>query len=73
MHKEFYKDLGIRIKYFRKLRGITQQELAERMDMSLNFIGKIEVAFCKPSLDTLIKLATVLNTNVSDITRFYKD
>lgn len=54
----------------RKKLGLTQQELADKLDMSLNFVGKIEVAFSKPSLDTLIEIADVLETTVSDLTKF---
>lgn len=66
----FYKKLGKNIKTRRKALGLTQQELADKMDISLNFMGKIEVAFSKPSLDTLIQLADALETTVSDLTKF---
>lgn len=66
----FYKMLGKNIKARRKALGLTQQELAEKMDMSLNFIGKIEVAFSKPSLETLIQIADALETTVSELTKF---
>ena len=32
-------------------------------------MGKIEVAFSKPTLDTLIELAYALDTTVSDLTK----
>ena len=67
---DFYKQLGKNIKKRRKELGLTQQELADRLDMSLNFVGKIEVAFSKPSLDTLIEIAKALETSVSNLTRF---
>ncbi len=66
----FYKMLGKNIKTRRKELGLTQQELADKLNMSLNFVGKIEVAFSKPSLDTLIEIADVLETTVSDLTKF---
>lgn len=66
----FYKQLGKNIKERRKSLGYTQQQLADKMGLSLNFIGKIEVAFSKPSLDTLIELAEILETSVSDLTKF---
>ena len=66
----FYKMLGKNIKTRRKELGLTQQELADILDMSLNFIGKIEVAFSKPSLDTLIEIANALDTTVSELTKF---
>lgn len=67
---DFYKMLGKNIKTRRKELGLTQQELADILDMSLNFIGKIEVAFSKPSLDTLIEIAKALDTTVSELTKF---
>ena len=70
MYGEFYKLLGKNIKARRKEIGLTQQELADKMDISLNFMGKIEVAFSKPSLDTLIQIADALDTTVSDLTKF---
>lgn len=67
---EFYRNLGQNIKNRRKELGLTQQQLADKMNMSLNFVGKIEVAFSKPSLDTLIEIADVFETTVSDLTKF---
>ncbi len=66
----FYTELGKNIKKRRKELGLTQQELADRLNMSLNFVGKIEVAFSKPSLDTLIEIAKALDTTVSKLTDF---
>lgn len=67
---DFYKELGQNIKKRRKELGLTQQELADKLNMSLNFVGKIEVAFSKPSLDTLIEIAKALETTVSVLTKF---
>lgn len=33
-------------------------------------LAKIEVAFSKPSLDTLIDIADKMNTTVSELTKF---
>lgn len=70
MDKDFYKLLGKNIKNRRKQLGYTQQELADKLGISLNFMGKIEVAFSKPSLDTLIKIAEELDTNISELCNF---
>lgn len=67
---DFYKALGQNIKKRRNELHLTQEELAEKLNMSLNFVGKVEVAFSKPSLDTLIKIASVLETTVSKLTKF---
>ena len=70
MDKKFYELLGKNIKAKRVSKKLTQQELADRLGISLNFMGKIEVAFSKPSLDTLINIADVLDTSVSDLCKF---
>ncbi len=72
MSDSFYKMLGKNIKTQREKLNITQQELADKVNMSLNFVGKIEVAFSRPSLETLIKLANALETDVSELTKFCK-
>lgn len=70
MKELFYKNLGKNIKKRRKELGLTQQELADRLGISLNFMGKIEVAFSKPSLDTLIDIAEKMETTVSELSKF---
>lgn len=69
MQKDFYKILGANIKQRRKALQMTQQELADKIGISLNFMGKIEVAFSRPSLDTLIMIAEALDTTVSDLVK----
>lgn len=70
MEDNFYYPLGKNIKKRRVKLDMTQQTLADKVGLSLNFIGKIEVAFSKPSLDTLIKIAKALDTTVSELTNF---
>ena len=70
MNKDFYIKLGKNIKQRRKQIGLSQQALADKLDISLNFVGKIEVAFSRPSLDTLIKIADGLGLSVSDLCKF---
>lgn len=70
MNKNFYKKLGLSIKKLRDQRNLTQQQLADKSGIGLNFMGKIEVAFSKPSLDTVIKIADALNITVADLVNF---
>ncbi len=70
MRDEFYKKLGLNIKKYRDKADLTQQMLADKIDKSLNFVGKIEVAFSKPSLDTVIDIADALGVSVSELTKF---
>lgn len=73
INDDFYKQLGINIKKKREILGLTQQELADKTGISLNHVGKIEVAFSKPSLDAIIKIATTLNITVSELCKFEQD
>ena len=56
------------IKERREQLGISQKELAERAEISQSFLCDIEQGRCKPSIDTAIKIAQVLD--VADIKFF---
>lgn len=59
-----YKGLGKRIRLAREKLNMTQQQLAEAIDMSPNYIGKIERADRVLSLETLVRIANALGTSV---------
>jgi len=56
--KMFYKKLGLRIKALREEKHLTQEKLAEKAGISLDYLGKIEVNINKPGLTALLKLAS---------------
>ncbi len=62
IHYEQYRLLGLKIAYYRKLRGLTQEQLAEMVDKSTTFIGAAEAPNVRRtvSLDTLFDIAKVL-------------
>lgn len=55
--EEFYKNLGKRVKFLREQAHLTQEKLAEKSGISLDYLGKIEVSINKPGLKTIFKLA----------------
>ena len=65
-----YKSIGKRIKYLRESKGLTQEKLAEKSGLSLDFIGKIEVNINKPGLKSLIKIANALDIHIKEIFGF---
>ncbi len=58
-----YRTIGLKISYYRKLRGLTQEQLAEKIDKNLAFIGAVEAPNVNRtvSLDTLFDIAEVLD------------
>ena len=58
-----YETLGQRIRKYRKQKKYTLEQLAERLDVSTTFIGQIERATGKPSLETLVKIANALEVS----------
>ena len=62
-----YKLLGQSVRKYRKLKGYTLEQLAERLDVSTTFIGQIERATGKPSLETLVKIANALEVSTDTL------
>lgn len=62
--------LGRRIKELRKTRGLSQDELSEKVDIDPKHLSRIEVGRGFPSLDTLEKIANALNVEMKDFFEF---
>ncbi len=62
-HEAKYLQVGLKIAYYRKLRGLTQEQLAEKIGKSAAFIGHIEAPNVNKgiSMDTLFDIASVLD------------
>ena len=58
-----YRTIGLKISYYRKLRGMTQEQLAEKIEKNLAFIGAVEAPNVNraASLDTLFDIAEALD------------
>lgn len=63
-----YISLGTRIRETRNERGMTQAELGEACSLSTSHIGHIERGSRTLSVDTLFKIATVLNVSMDYLT-----
>ncbi len=62
--------IGIRTKSLRRARGLTQEELAERTGLSVNYLSRIERGLENPTLDTLLGLAKALKVEPLDLFTF---
>jgi len=56
----FRASLAANLKRWRGEQGLTQQELAERCELSTNYLATVEIGGKFPSAETLEKLATSL-------------
>lgn len=55
------------LKYYRKQAGLTQEKLAEKIEMSTSYIGDMEARERFPSAETIDKIANALNISVSTL------
>lgn len=58
-----YIRFGLKVQYYRKLAGLTQEALAEKIGKSWSIIAKIEspTNVCGTSMETIFRIAEVLN------------
>ena len=63
IYAEKYRQIGLKIAYYRRLRGLTQEELAERVGLTPAFIGHLEAPNITKalSLDALFDIAAALD------------
>ncbi len=62
-----YKRFGQKIRSERKANKLTQVQLAEKANISGNFLGQIERADKIPSLETTVNIAKSLNTTTDSL------
>lgn len=55
-----YKQLGLNIAYYRKAKGLSQIELAEKINISRTHMSRIETADCAVSLDVIFNICNAL-------------
>ena len=63
MYREQFIRFGLKVQYYRKLRGLTQEAFADEIGKSWSFVAKIESP-TRPfgvSMETLFRIAEVLD------------
>ena len=68
-YSEKYIQIGLNIAYYRKLRRMTQMQLAEAVNISRTHMSNIEAPNVPTSvsLDTLFEIADVLNVDITSL------
>ncbi len=62
-----YYELGQRVRAFRKAQGFSQEQLAEKVDISVTHMSHIETGSTKLSLPVLTALAGALHVQVDTL------
>ena len=68
---KFAKNFGIRIKYFRLLRGMTQETLSDKIAMSTRYVSDIENGKVNVTLKTIHKIAESLAIEEWELLKFH--
>ncbi|WP_142295357.1 helix-turn-helix domain-containing protein, partial [Staphylococcus aureus] len=63
-------NIGNKIKNLRRIKNLTQEELAERTDLSKGYISQKESEHASPNMETFLNIIEVLGTTPSE---FFKD
>ncbi|MGR3176526.1 MAG: helix-turn-helix domain-containing protein [Candidatus Anammoxibacter sp.] len=71
--EDILKRLGARIREERRKTKLTQEELAKRVDLSVDFIGYIERGKQAPYIKTLERIAKALNVEIYELFIFEKN
>ena len=59
-------DIGLKLKELRILKGLTQEELADRAELSKGFISQLERNLTSPSIATLMDILQCLGTTIGE-------
>lgn len=72
LRNERFIKIGLNISYFRKLRGLSQEQLAEAADISRQWLGQVEApGLVTPlSIDSLFAIADALRVEPAALLDF---
>ncbi len=61
------EQLGVRIRYFRREKKLSQEELAFRANLNVTYLSDLENGRRNPSLKILNRLANAFNLTLSEL------
>ncbi|MBQ2627375.1 MAG: helix-turn-helix transcriptional regulator [Eubacterium sp.] len=64
MKRKYYEYIGKKIRNARKLRNMTQQDVADRLGITRSLYSQYERGACSITLKTWIELAEILDLNM---------
>ena len=70
MNTKVLKNFGNNLKRYRIANGLTQEELAEKVNVHQTYIGKLELGMINPSLMRMFIITRALKIKLSNLTDF---
>ena len=67
--KEITESVGARIRYFRRMKDMSQEELALSANINPAYFGQVERGLKCPTIDTLCKIAGALEVTPTELLR----
>jgi transcriptional regulator with XRE-family HTH domain len=67
------KRLGRRLQRLRRLRGLTQEQLAERIDINPKYLSSVERGEENPTLDLLLRLGEGLQVELPELFQYAQE
>jgi len=64
---ELLKKFGLNVKFARMRKGLTQEQLAELMNIHITYIAKIETGRINMSLGKILALAKTLDVDINKL------
>ena len=62
-----YKEIGKRIRQYRKANNLSQTQLAEQINISVVYMSHIETANTKVSLPIIVRIAEALHVHIDEL------
>lgn len=66
-NKEFLKRLGIKLKVIRSIRGLSQDDLVNKLDIDKSYYSKVERGLTNPTVIYMKNLAEILDVKLEDL------
>ena len=67
--REITQAVGNRIRYFRRMQSISQEDLALRAGLNPAYFGQVERGLKCPTIDTLYRIARALDVSLPELLR----
>ena len=67
VRSSYRRTVGQQIRFYRKEADLSQEELAEKADLSYKYVGEVERGLVNISLDSLMRIAKALRVKMNDL------